>query len=137
MPTLAHSCTLLHTLAYSCTLLHTLAHLCTPLHTLAHSCTPLHAQTRTHTQHIHTPSYSNLVPRPSRLQFSFACSMLKRREKAWGFLHHMLSAYMYIHTTNLAICASYEGKQTCMTSGRQRVDMTGAVPDHCHTQTLR
>ena len=72
--------------------------------------------------------------------------MLKRREKAWGFLHHMLSAYMYIHATNLAICASYEGKQTCMTSLRQRVDIMmsgmmsgrheGAVPDRCNTQTL-
>ena len=41
----------------------------------------------------------------------------------------------HIHTTNLAICASYKDKRTCMMSGRQRVDMRGAEPDRCNVLT--
>ena len=97
-PTFTHT---LHTLActHTQTQTHT-QHIHTPLHILAHPCTSLHTLARTNTnsntQHIHTPSYSSLIPRPSFLQFSFACSMLKRREKAWGFLHHMLS-HLYVY----------------------------------------
>ena len=92
----------------------------------AHPC--MHTHTNTLTQHIHISAYSNLVSRPSHLQFLFVCSMLKWREKAWDLCCH---TYMYIHATNLVICASYKEKRTCMMSGRQRVDMRGAVPCHC------
>ena len=73
------------------------------------------------------------------LQYLIACSMQTRRGKAWGFLSHdpcHMLPRLYVHATNLVICASYKDKRTCMMSGRQRVDMRGAVPNRCNTQTL-
>ena len=74
-----------HTLACSHTQMYTYPH--TFIHTSSsitlkhshylhtHPC--MHTHTNTLTQHIHISAYSNLVSRPSHLQFLFVCSMLK------------------------------------------------------------
>ena len=97
-----------HISTYSTCIHHTCTNVCTHIHphtpththryTHVHTHTPAHTHftymySHTHTHaHVHACSlvprlstpFTNLIPKLLHLQFLIACSMQKRREKAWG-----------------------------------------------------